>query len=104
MNEASKSPWRVEGEGIAAKVRDADGRIVAVRHRLPAAENEANMGRIAALPELRNAAIVTFETMSAAWGLGGRDDDYIHDQVGSDLAGCYFALRAAIAKTTGGQS
>lgn len=55
-------------------------------------------------PELLNAAIETMQAMSAAFGLGGRDDDYIYDELGSDLAGCYFALRAAIAKATGGQS
>jgi hypothetical protein len=41
-SQASPRPWVVEGEGAKALVRDADGRIIFVRHRLAGEEHEAN--------------------------------------------------------------
>lgn len=48
----SPNPWVVDGEGNHAMVRDASGRIIAVRHRLPGNENEANMHQISASPDM----------------------------------------------------
>jgi hypothetical protein len=36
------TPWSVDGEHLRALVRGADGTIVALRHRLPAATHVAN--------------------------------------------------------------
>ena len=41
-------PWYLDGEGIRALVRDANGVIVAARHRMPGHKNETNMRLIAA--------------------------------------------------------
>lgn len=41
-------PWYLNGEGVRALVRDANGVIVAVRHRMPGHKNETNMRLIAA--------------------------------------------------------
>jgi hypothetical protein len=41
-----KQEWRVSGEGLSAIIRDHEGRILAVRHRLKGDENEAVMRRI----------------------------------------------------------
>lgn len=41
-------PWYLDGEGVRALVRDANGVIVAVRHRMPGHKNETNMRLIAA--------------------------------------------------------
>ncbi len=45
-------PWVRDGLALRAMVRGADMSIVAVRHRLPAAVNEANMNLIGAAPKL----------------------------------------------------
>lgn len=41
-------PWHLNGEGIRALVRDANGVIVAARHRMPGHKNETIMRLIAA--------------------------------------------------------
>jgi hypothetical protein len=52
MSDPTEGPWFVDGAGARAMVRGADQTIVAVRHRLPADINEANMHRIAGAPAL----------------------------------------------------
>jgi hypothetical protein len=55
MSEVIKSPWRVDGSGIRAMVRDAESRIVTVRHRMNSNENEKIMTMIAAAPTMLEA-------------------------------------------------
>lgn len=45
-------PWIVDGQGIRALVRGSNGVIVAVRHRQPSEEHEANARLIAAAPDM----------------------------------------------------
>ena len=45
---STPGPWYLDGEGIRALVRDANGVIVTVRHRMPGHKNETNMRLIAA--------------------------------------------------------
>src|ERR1051326_9362669 len=59
------TPWFKEGSGIAALVRDCQGRIVACRHRMGAKENEDQMTLIAAAPDLLSA----LERMALAFRL-----------------------------------
>jgi hypothetical protein len=56
---------------------------------------------IAAAQDLLDAAIETMQTMGTVWGIDGRSDEYIYDEMGSDLAASYFSLREAIAKAQG---
>lgn len=46
--EPTPGAWYLDGEGVQALVRDANGVIVAVRHRMPGHKNETNMRLIAA--------------------------------------------------------
>lgn len=64
-------------------------------------EVEANSRLLWASPDLLSAAIETMQTMENIWRTKGRDDEYIYDEMGSDLAASYFVLRAAIAKAQG---
>ncbi|MGS0980983.1 hypothetical protein [Burkholderia glumae] len=59
-------PWSVDGEGAKAMVRDATGRIVAVRHRLGTEENEFAMNRIASVPDLIEALSETVSILQLA--------------------------------------
>ncbi len=49
---SSLGPWRVDGKGLNAMVRSFDSKIVCVRHRLGAEENESNMRKIAVADEM----------------------------------------------------
>jgi len=53
--EPTPGAWYLDGEGVQALVRDANGVIVAVRHRMPGHKNETNMRLIAALLAERDA-------------------------------------------------
>lgn len=58
---------------------------------------------IAAAPDLLTAAIEAKSAMDSIWETKGQDDDWIYDEMGSELAAGYFSLRAAIATATGEQ-
>jgi hypothetical protein len=63
-------------------------------------------GDYAALAErcerLEGAASVAIEAMEDIWKLKGREDDYIYDEMGSQLSHGYFMLRAALSPSSGG--
>jgi len=65
-NKHTPGPWSVEGVGIRALVRAGiNGVIVAVRHRLPAGEHEANTRLIAAALELLENLIGCMEALAS---------------------------------------
>jgi hypothetical protein len=68
--------------------------------RAEEAEIAANARLIAAAPTLLTAAIEAMAAMDSIWQTRGADDDWIYDEMGSDLAAGYFSLRAAIALAT----
>jgi hypothetical protein len=70
-------PWSVDGEGIEAIVRGADGTIVAVRHRLRRAENEANMRLIASAPDLYEAGRDAEALLKSVEGQNGLVDELL---------------------------
>lgn len=47
-SDASPGPWRADGEGLRAMLRDESLRIIATRHRATAKQNEADMRYYAA--------------------------------------------------------
>lgn len=49
--------------------------------------------RAAFLWETVRGAVATLES---GWGISGRDDEWIYDEIGSQLSSAYFALRSAI--------
>jgi hypothetical protein len=51
---------------------------------------------------LEGAASVAIEAMEDIWKLKGREDDYIYDEMGSQLSHGYFMLRAALSPSSGG--
>lgn len=60
-------PWYLDGEGIRALVRDANGVIVTVRHRMPGHKNETNMRLIAACdPDTIRALLAERDQLAAA--------------------------------------
>lgn len=63
--------------------------------------NEPDARLIAAAPDLLTAAKEALSSMESIWRTAGHDDDWIYDEMGSELAAGYFSLRAAIAKATG---
>lgn len=66
------------------------------------AEFIANARLIAAAPELLEAATRIMAAMRSVFTFSDMaDDEWIYDELGSDLAGAYFDARAAIAKATG---
>lgn len=88
-------PWIADGSGIRALVRaESTGVIVAVRHRLPGAENEANACLIAAAPEFGEGAS-EFELYEAAVVRGDDVAAMRH------YARAAVALRNALAKARG---
>lgn len=60
-----------------------------------------DMYLIAAAPDLLTASKEAMSSMESIWRTAGHDDDWIYDEMGSELAAGYFSLRAAIAKATG---
>jgi len=96
----ARGPWRVEPFGPAA-IRNAEGQIVVMldhaKFQYPGGEQYlANVRLMAAAPELLEACQTALDWLDrsvehAPIALGG----------GAELAG---ALRAAVAKATGGQS
>lgn len=63
---------------------------------------EADARLIAAAPDSHAANTAMVAALDWAYGLAGRDDDYIYDTLPtSAVANAYFAARAAIAKATG---
>lgn len=48
--------------------------------------------------ELREAARKTLKAMEHIWDTKDRDDDWIYDEMGSELSGAYFDLRDALEK------
>lgn len=61
---------------------------------------EANARLIAAAPDLLAAALEAKAAMDSIWRTKGLDDDFIYDEMGSELSVGYFSLRAAIARAT----
>jgi hypothetical protein len=52
---------------------------------------------------LEGAADKALKAMNIIWKLKDRDDDYIYDEMGSQLSGGYFALRDALSGSSGGK-
>lgn len=65
---------------------------------LPEAPATAHL--VAAAPDLLTAAIEAKAAMDSIWRTNGADDQWIYDEMGSELSAGYFSLRAAIAKAT----
>lgn len=61
----------------------------------------ANSRLIAAAPDLLTSAREALSAMESIWRTKGMDDEWIYDEMGSELSSGYFALRDAIAKATG---
>lgn len=80
----------------------ADGVRIGIDEAMPAAQELlANARLLAAAPELLTAAIEAMAAMDSEWQTSSRDDDWIYDEMGSELASGYFSLRSAIAKAKG---
>lgn len=98
-------PWSVEGFGIKAIVRAANGVIVAIRHRLGAGEHEANSSLIAAAPELLEALNQIIWKLERKEVVGSKFDGGVRCEFAKiDRNDAVIGLaRSAIAKATGGQ-
>lgn len=101
MSKHTPGPWTSRPNSCCVTLPDG-GVLVALTYGYCKGSGEdedyATARLIAAAPDLLGAAIETMQTMGNVWGIDGRDDEYIYDEMGSDLSASYFALRAAIAK------
>jgi hypothetical protein len=102
-------PWYLDGEGVRALVRDANGVIVAVRHRMPGHKNETNMRLIATCdPDTIRELLAERDALAKAaakyrWGINnarwirGEQEAYVAIPVapGTDLS-CIAMRDAAI--------
>ena len=104
MGKHTPGPWTVEpewkarcGGDVSIVNRDAPGDDwdVCIIH-----STEANARLIASAPCLLEAARMAIAAMESMWVTEDRDDDYIYDEMGSEMSSGYFALREAIAKAT----
>jgi alpha-D-ribose 1-methylphosphonate 5-phosphate C-P lyase len=96
MTNRTPDPWKVEGVGINAIVRGADGTIVARRHRLPREVHEANAQLMAAAPAL----LAACQLVLSRWTF---NDDQRHTHTWHDWADCKVVIEDAIKRAGHGQ-
>lgn len=74
--------WYLDGEGIRALVRDANGVIVAARHRMPGHKNETNMRLIAACdPDTIRALLAERDQLAASLEAAREERDALAAEV-----------------------
>lgn len=96
MSKHTPGPWVVDVYGDVT----ANGEDVArIASSYDCAEHDARL--IAAAPCMLSAMIEAKDAMESSYRIKGKGDDWIYDEIGSEMAAGYFSLRAAIAKAKG---